>query len=317
MKDILEKFFQNLKSLKKKDECFALKNSYFSQKIKEMEMRIKEEKNIETKKKIGIELKNLRKKIKEILDSHLESISFSEVFEDSTLRFENTTGYIHPLSVTISEIKTILYAMKMNFLEDEEIVEVWKNFDAVNIPLNHSCREDHQCIFLKNGKILRTHTSSIQHQVIKKYDNANIFTIGRTFRNDDDRTHTPMFHQLEVMSIDNNISLNSLIDFIQTFFNTFFEKTITMRFRPSYFPFTSFSMEIDILWKNNKWLEMGGCGLIHENVFKYAKRPFKNAFAAGFGVERLHMIKHEVFNLSELYNGNAIEIEKFKNFRSK
>lgn len=160
--------------------------------------------------------------------------------------------------------------------------------------------------FLNNGKILRTQTTPFQRLAF----HSNIlksFVIGRTFRKDSDATHTPMFHQMDILIMDCN--LHQLLQFLKDFLSLFFQKDVEMRLRSSYFPFTNPSIEIDIFWQN-KWLEILGCGIVHENVMANAKKDFKVCGAAGLGIERLAMIKYGIDDIRWFYNGLPQTTEK-------
>ena len=265
-----------------------------------------------SKKKEIIEEQNINHKLeKEIIDISLPSREH---------RYQETK--IHPISFTINEIGEILSNMGLSREDGPDIEDDFYNFTALNIPENHPARQMHDTFYLDSDdqiRVLRTHTSPVQIRCMqKKISPVRIFSPGRTYRCDSDITHTPMFHQVEGLVVDKNVSFCNLKWFIEEFCKGFFEKNdLKLRFRPSYFPFTEPSAEVDInckiesgkiyLGAGEEWLEILGCGMVHPNVFK--KSNLENwseisGFAFGMGVERLAMLKYGMPDLRHFFENN-------------
>ena len=228
---------------------------------------------------------------------------------------------IHPITHTINEIVSILGSMGLSYEEGPDIEDDFHNFTALNIPEDHPARQMHDTFYLGENPsdfVLRTHTSPVQIRALKKKDfPLKIFAPGRTYRCDSDLTHTPMFHQVEGLIVDQGITFANLKWFLEKFCKIFFNnESLKFRFRPSYFPFTEPSAEVDInckissgkitLGDGNKWLEILGCGMVHPNVFKKVGIPKSNlsGFAFGLGIERLAMLKYGMPDLRNFYDGD-------------
>jgi phenylalanyl-tRNA synthetase alpha chain len=240
--------------------------------------------------------------IKKTIEKEIGLINFQKISViDCSLPVEENIGSLHCLSVSYQRVKSILMSMGLNFMESPEIESEWRNFDCLNINEKHPARENHHSFFLEKG-LLRTHTSSIQSYILEKYgkNDSKTFTIGRVFRNDHDSTHLPMFHQIECLVIEKSANLPALFSFIQSFLNCFFEREMIVRKRPSFFPFTNFSIEIDV-WMG-RWIEILGGGIIHHNVFKNCGVEPSQGFALGCGLERLHMLKNNTSDIRDLYS---------------
>jgi len=281
------------------------------------------------KKNIGQKLNNLKLDFFAKLERKkklLEKESISKKLKSENLDFTLPTreeytleAKIHPISHTISEIVSILGAMGLNYEDGPDIEDDYHNFSALNIPENHPARQMHDTFYV-DGKevdpyVLRTHTSPVQIRSLKKTNiPIRIFAPGRTYRCDSDITHTPMFHQVEGLIVDKDIDFANLKWFLDKFCKIFFKKEdLKLRFRPSYFPFTEPSAEVDInckissgkifLGEGNQWMEILGCGMVHPNVFQMSGLKEKNisGFAFGMGVERLAMLKYGMPDLREFY----------------
>ncbi len=276
------------------------------------------DKTIEEKRTIGPQIHKLKSVIEKLFKYKIQQLLSKKEIVDLTLQIDTNYGYFHPITIVQQQIISLLMSMGLKFEQSPEIETEWQNFTAVNVPENHPCREDHQSFFLNNGKMLRTHTSSIQSYILKSYSNTEdygIFTVGRTYRRDLDRTHVPMFHQIEGFIVNEyKSSVKDMINFIQLFLNSFFEKKVQIRIRPSFFPFTEPSLEIDALL-NNKWLEILGCGIIHPNVFNISTVKVRQGFAFGCGLERLTMLKYNITDLRKFYSNDYRNIQNF-NFQN-
>jgi phenylalanyl-tRNA synthetase alpha chain len=293
----LECDLRGVKSYKELNDLKTIylgKNSYIKFCLKElMEM------NEEDKKEYGKIIHNNLSKIEELFQNFkLKIANF-----DCTLPVYYKRGKENMLNKVIKEIKDIMISMGFTFFYQKDIVDEWSCFDSLNIN-THPCRDVFQSFFLKtNSKfhIMSPHTSSIQNYVLRNHDQIKAFSIGSAFRRDSDATHSPMFHQIEAIVIDESSNMRTLLDYFPTFFSAFLNQNIKCRVRSSFFPFTSPSMEVDIFW-NNRWLEVGGCGVVHPNVLKLAERKeYQPAYALAFGIERLAMIKYKIDDIREFY----------------
>ena len=189
------------------------------------------------------------------------------------------------------------------------------NFDALNIPANHPARADHDTFYFNPDVMLRTQTSGVQIRTMEvEKPPIRIISPGRVYRNDYDQTHTPMFHQVEGLMVDKNVSFTELKGILHDFLNHFFEKDLTVRFRPSYFPFTEPSAEVDVMGENGKWLEVLGCGMVHPNVLKSVGIDPEEytGFAFGMGVERLTMLRYGVNDLRAFFENDLRFLKQFK-----
>ena len=227
---------------------------------------------------------------------------------------------IHPITQTLEEITIILEKMGLEYSEGPDIEDDFHNFTALNIPKNHPARQMHDTFYLSDSddNVLRTHTSPVQIRTMKSTSlPIKIFAPGRTYRCDSDQTHTPMFHQVEGLVVDKKINFANLKWFLKKFCQLFFKKqSLKLRFRPSFFPFTEPSAEVDInyfikdgkisLGEGEKWMEILGCGMVHPNVFKACDLDSKSVrgFAFGMGIERMAMLKYGISDLRSFYDGN-------------
>ncbi|MBD1134822.1 phenylalanine--tRNA ligase subunit alpha [Pelagibacterales bacterium SAG-MED47] len=227
-------------------------------------------------------------------------------------------GKIHPVSQTIDEISSIFSEIGFSVEEGPDVENEYNNFTALNTPDNHPARDMHDTFYLDEKKqiLLRTHTSPVQiRTMLKDKPPFKIIAPGRTYRSDSDQTHAPMFHQVEGLHIDKNINMGHLKGCLNYFIKEFFEvDKIKMRFRPSHFPFTEPSAEVDIgyemkdgkiiVGEGDKWLEILGCGMVHPNVLKNVKINPKNfqGYAFGIGIDRLAMLKYGINDLRSFFD---------------
>ena len=229
-------------------------------------------------------------------------------------------GKVHPVSQTIDEISSIFSEIGFSVEEGPDVENEYNNFTALNTPDNHPARDMHDTFYLdeKKERLLRTHTSPVQiRTMLKDKPPFKIIAPGRTYRSDSDQTHSPMFHQVEGLHIDKNINMGHLKGCLNYFIKEFFEvKKIKMRFRPSHFPFTEPSAEVDIgyeikdgkiiIGEGDQWLEILGCGMVHPNVLKNAKVDPKKfqGFAFGMGIDRLAMLKYGINDLRSFFEAD-------------
>ena len=277
------------------------------------------------RKKFASDLNLIKDDLNELLNSRIKEIEIKQInikLEkekiDVTLPERNfSRGKIHPVSQTIDEISSIFSEIGFNVEEGPDVENEYNNFTALNTPDNHPARDMHDTFYLdeKKQRLLRTHTSPVQiRTMLKDRPPFKIIAPGRTYRSDSDQTHAPMFHQVEGLHIDKNINMSHLKGCLNYFIKEFFEvKKIKMRFRPSHFPFTEPSAEVDIgyeikdgkiiIGEGDKWLEILGCGMVHPNVLRNVKvDPTKfQGYAFGIGIDRLAMLKYGINDLRAFF----------------
>jgi len=218
----------------------------------------------------------------------------------------NYIGGLHPITRTIEKICSYFSAKGYLIEDGPEIESEYYNFDALNIPQDHPARDMHDTFYLDSGKLLRTHTSPVQIHAIEKHKvPLKILCPGKVYRSDSDPTHTPMFHQVEGLLIDENVNFGNLKKELIDFLNYFFEKKLQVRFRPSYFPFTEPSAEVDIMDKKG-WLEIMGCGMVHPNVLEMSGIDPKkySGFAFGLGIERMAKLDFSINDMRVLFEND-------------
>lgn len=225
------------------------------------------------------------------------------------------SGGLHPVTRTIERIERLFGEMGFKVARGPEIEDGFHNFDALNIPAHHPARTDHDTFYFNPDLMLRTHTSGVQIRTMEhQQPPIRIIAPGRVYRNDYDMTHTPMFHQVEGLLVDEHASFTELKGILHDFLRNYFEEDLTIRFRPSYFPFTEPSAEVDVMGKNGKWLEVLGCGMVHPNVLRSVGiDPEKySGFAFGMGVERLTMLRYGVNDLRAFFENDLRFLKQFK-----
>tara|TARA_B100000242_G_scaffold293939_1_gene273789 strand:+ start:2121 stop:2846 length:726 start_codon:yes stop_codon:yes gene_type:complete len=225
-------------------------------------------------------------------------------------------GNIHPVNQTKDYLLRLLYHYGFKEVDGPEIETEEFNFDMLNIKKSHPARQMHDTFYLENkGNVLRTHTSPVQIRSMLNTDPPLAFcSAGKVYRKDDDATHLPMFHQIEGIYIDEDVTFANLKHLIHSILNDLFGENIQIRFRPSYFPFTEPSAEVDILSDNGKWLEILGCGIVNPIVLKNCNiNPEKfSGLAFGLGVERIAMLKYSINDIREFYKSNLDFLSQFK-----
>ncbi len=224
-------------------------------------------------------------------------------------------GGRHPVSRAMLRIEKIFRDAGFGIRTGPEIEDDFHNFTALNIPDNHPARAMHDTFYFPGGNLLRTHTSPVQiRSMVTEGVPIRIIAPGRVYRCDSDQTHTPMFHQVEGLVIDRNISFANLKAALHQFVENFFERKAELRFRPSYFPFTEPSAEVDIRWEEGKWLEILGCGMVHPNVLEIAGVDSEEytGYAFGIGVERLAMLRYGVTDLRTFFENDLRFLQQFR-----
>ena len=278
------------------------------------------------RKKFASELNVIKDELQDLINLKIKEIENEEIREklqkekiDITLPERPfVRGKIHPVSQTIDEISSIFSEIGFSVEEGPDVESEYNNFTALNTPENHPARDMHDTFYLdeKKERLLRTHTSPVQiRTMLKDKPPFKIIAPGRTYRSDSDQTHAPMFHQVEGLHIDKDINMGHLKGCLNYFIKEFFElDKIKMRFRPSHFPFTEPSAEVDIGYemKNGKivigegdqWLEILGCGMVHPNVLRNVKvDPVKfQGYAFGMGIDRLAMLKYGINDLRAFFD---------------
>jgi phenylalanyl-tRNA synthetase alpha chain len=226
----------------------------------------------------------------------------------------NFQGHRHPITRTLLEIEEIFYGAGFEVEDGPEIEDEYHNFTALNISDNHPARAMHDTFYFNSEYLLRTHTSPIQIRSMEREGvPIRVIAPGKVYRRDSDITHTPMFHQIEGLVIDKGINFSHLKGILHQFINTFFEDNTEVRFRPSYFPFTEPSAEVDILSKENKWLEILGCGMVHPKVLENLgiNTETYSGYAFGMGVERLTMLKYGIKDIRSFYENDLNFLNQF------
>jgi len=222
-------------------------------------------------------------------------------------------GTFHPITQTINSISDFFESLGFEVASGPEVETDYYNFEALNVPADHPAKDMHDTFYLGNGDLLRTHTSPVQIRTMEQKDPPlRIICPGRVYRKDSDLTHTPMFHQIEGLVLEEGASFAQLKGLLNDFLTDFFGQEMELRFRPSYFPFTEPSAEVDIRWKKG-WLEILGCGMIHPNVLEMAGIDTKkySGFAFGLGAERMAMLKHDIPDLRAFFENDHRFLKQF------
>ncbi len=234
-------------------------------------------------------------------------------------------GGLHPLTRARRRIEALFRNAGFSVEEGPEVEDDWHNFEALNIPANHPARAMHDTFYFPDGRLLRTHTSPVQvRAMLREKPPLRMIMPGRVYRCDSDMTHTPMFHQLEGLVVDEGVSLAHLKSVLHEFVERFFERKLGIRFRPSYFPFTEPSAEVDIecvfcsgqgcrVCKNTGWLEIAGCGMVHPNVLRNVGiDPGRyTGYAFGMGFERLAMLRYNVNDIRLYFENDLRFLRQF------
>lgn len=234
-------------------------------------------------------------------------------------------GSLHPITQTMNTLRDIFTPLGFVFMDGPEIEDDFHNFAALNIPEDHPARAMQDTFYFANKMLLRTHMSPVQIRSMKMMEPPmRMVAMGRVYRRDFDITHTPMFHQMEVLVVDEDVNFASLKGLLKHFLVTFFERDVSIRLRPSYFPFTEPSAEVDMsclncegkgcrICKNSGWLEVLGCGMVHPNVLKAVNIDSTRyrGFALGAGIDRLTMLKHGISDLRSLFENDLRFLNQF------
>ena len=274
----------------------------------------------------GQEINRAKQTVEQALEvrrQHLESAELDQRLArervDVTLpgrREQN--GSLHLVTRTMDRMVDIFTRLGFAVATGPEIETDEYNFEALNFPPYHPARAMHDTFYFPDGRLLRTHTSPVQIREMRhKRPPVRIIAPGRVYRSDSDQTHTPMFHQLEGLLVDEGVSFADLKGILQSFVNSFFEREIPIRLRPSYFPFTEPSAEMDIAWEKpggeTGWLEVLGCGMVHPNVLEgcHIDSERYTGYAFGMGVERMGMLRYGVTDLRQFFENDVRFLSQF------
>jgi len=279
--------------------------------------------SFEEKKKYGVIINTIKKKTiskinekkTELNESILKKRIQKEKIDVSLPGRCIQNGSIHPINHSINFIQNFFNKLGFRSVNGLEIEDEYHNFDALNIPKNHPARDNHDTFWLDENRLLRTQTSTMQIRIMKSEKPPMRFIFpGKVYRNDYDSTHTPMFHQVEGLIVDKNINFSHLKWIIYNFIYSFFNKKVSLRFRPSYFPFTTPSSEVDIMSDSKKWLEILGCGMVHPLVLKNVNidSNIYSACAFGLGVERITMLRYGISDIRSFFENDLRFIKQFK-----
>lgn len=256
----------------------------------------------------------LKQKRDAILEAEQALQLASEALDVTLPARANGSGGLHPVTLTLRRVEELFRSIGFEVAEGPEIESDFYNFTALNIPEDHPARAMHDTFYVDAQHVLRTHTSPVQvHYMQNKQPPLKIIAPGRVYRVDSDATHSPMFHQVEGLWVDENISFANLKGVVQDFLQRFFERDdLQVRFRPSFFPFTEPSAEMDMSWGDG-WLEIGGCGMVHPEVFGHVGIDSEKyrGFAFGLGVERLTMLRYGVNDLRLFFENDLRFLKQF------
>ncbi len=324
---------QNTKTLKELDEIFR---KYLGKKGKITQLfRSLKELPEKERKKIGKQANQIKKEIELTLQIKKEKLEvsshrFQKEFDITVPGKKPLIGHLHPITLVVRKVEEIFQNMGFSIAEGPEVETEWYNFDALNIPKNHPARDIWDTLWLQDDYklkvqgskfkveklLLRTHTSPVQIRYMEKNQPPlRIIAPGQVFRHEaTDSAHELQFHQLEGLMIDKEVSLINCKAVLENFFKEFFGKEIHIRMRPSYFPFTEPSFEMDIRRNNSEpWMEMLGAGMVHPNVLKNSGLNPKNwqGFAFGIGIDRLTMIKYKINDIRLFHSGDLRFLQQF------
>jgi len=231
---------------------------------------------------------------------------------------DGTRGGVHPISRTLERIADIFGRLGYELADGPEIEDDWHNFEALNFPPHHPARAMHDTFYFGDGRLLRTHTSGVQVRYMGEHaPPLRMIAAGKVYRSDSDQTHSPMFHQVEGLLVDEHATFADLKGTLSEFVRAFFERDFEMRFRPSYFPFVEPGAEVDIAWQqadgSTRWLEVLGCGMVHPNVLRAVGIDPERytGFAFGLGVERFAMLRYGVDDLRAFFDNDVRFLRQF------
>ena len=280
----------------------------------------------DARKGFGAEVNRLKERLNDALGARKQALEraeldrrlASEKLDISMPGRDGERGGIHPITRALERIAAIFARLGYQRADGPEIEDDWHNFEALNFPPHHPARAMHDTFYFGDGRLLRTHTSPVQIRSMKdRQPPIRVIAPGKVYRSDSDQTHSPMFHQIEGLLVDETSSFADLKGTLAEFVRAFFERDFEMRFRPSYFPFTEPSAEVDIRWDaedgSTRWLEVLGCGMVHPNVLiNCGIDPERyTGFAFGLGVERFAMLRYGVSDLRAFFENDLRFLKQF------
>jgi len=328
--DLIETATLKLKSVKSEAEFFQLRSQFLGKKSF-IFSAFKKLKSVKPNLKASIakDLNILKSKLTKVFENAYEGLNVNNSSDQIDIFLPEDhfhLGSEHPITKVSNKVIEYFSALNYQIFSGNEIETDFYNFEALNFPANHPAREMHDTFYLSSGSgsgsgsdmtdfLLRTHTSNTQiHSMLKEDMPLYMLSPGRVYRCDSDNTHLPMFTQIEGLAVDEDINFGDLKGIIINFLENFFNAKMEVRFRPSYFPFTEPSAEVDIKFGNKGWLEVLGCGMVHPNVLKGCDIDTKKfrGFAFGLGIERLAMLYYDVNDIREFYSSNFDFLNQFK-----
>ena len=270
----------------------------------------------------GRKINQVKQALASAIESRQASLEAAKLESELASRVDVTlagrglsVGSLHPVSRTLRRMREIFAAAGFDVQTGPEVEDDYHNFTALNIPEDHPARAMFDTFYLDSGQVLRTHTSPVQIRAMQAQGAPiRIVVPGRVYRRDSDSTHTPMFTQVEGLAVDRGVSFANLKSVLYEFVSSFFEREVELRFRPSYFPFTEPSAEVDIRSASGRWLEILGCGMVHPNVLRNVDIDPEvfTGYAFGMGVERLAMLRYGVDDLRLFFENDLRFIEQFR-----
>lgn len=318
----------DLRALDDTRVAYLGKSGLFTEQLKQLGKLAKEERP-----KAGQVINQAKQTLQKAIESRKQALEQAALEERLALERIDVTlpgrgrgkGGLHPVTRTMARIQEIFASAGFMVAEGPEIEDDYHNFEALNIPAHHPARAMHDTFYFDTHHLLRTHTSPVQVRVMKDAEPPfKVIAPGRVYRCDSDVTHTPMFHQVEGFLVDEDVTFADLKGILHSFLKAFFEKDLKVRFRPSYFPFTEPSAEVDMecvmcsgggcrVCSNTGWLEVLGCGMIHPQVFRHVDIDTEkySGYAFGMGVERLTMLRYGVNDLRLFFENDLRFLRQF------
>lgn len=317
----IQPFLTLVKSATSLEELMQIKANVLGKKgILSQSLRALSSLSLEEKKRQGPLLNSIKEEILEAINEHSSYLEQKQWKEELAHEALDVTlppphmpqGRFHPLAQSLTYASSLLYRMGFSLRKGPDIETEFYNFDALNISAHHPSRTQGDTFYLPGNFLLRTQTSPVQIRTLQKEKPPlRIFSPGRVYRADHDKTHTPMFHQIEGLIIEEGFHMGHLKAYLEEFLKKFLREDITLRFRPSFFPFTFLSAEIDIRW-GSEWLEVLGCGMVHPHVLSSCGLPESTIGGAfGMGIERLAMIKYGIEDIRLLYQNDQRWLNHF------
>ena len=325
--NFLTRIEKDLKKISSKNELMNVKSKYLGKKgeITLLTNSLKDL-SIKDRKTEGAKINKTKKQIESLLEDKLNEIQnklinnkLNEERIDVTLPSRGVSfGSVHPISQVLQEVTAIFRDFGFEIAEGPEVETDYYNFESLNIPKDHPARDMQDTFYLEDNKLLRTHTSPMQIRIMENNKPPiKIISPGKVYRCDSDVTHTPMFHQVEGLLVDEIVTFGNLKGILMEFCSRFFGNDTKIRFRPSYFPFTEPSAELDIEWTDKAgdktWMEVLGCGMVNPKVFEfvgYDSNKF-SGLAFGMGIERLAMIKFGITDIRYFYQNDLKFLSQF------